>query len=195
MPNAATGEEWDVEYDDGRWDFLLDIKELGRTGIIASWLRTTKTGARILDVGCGEGVLFPHLDQEALKAYVGVDFSEKALAGAKVDPTRSRLVAADLESYTAEPGERFSAIVFNEVLHFAADPGAEIARYVEWLEPGGIIAVSMYAPWKETGGGYAKVLAMEAATSSDGWKVLDALELTSQAKNVRWRLRLIQPTG
>jgi len=195
MPNAATGEEWDAEYREGRWGFLLDVKEVARTGVISGWLRATGTGTRVLDIGCGEGVLFGHLDSSALDSYVGVDISEAALATARVDRNRARLVAADLESYAPEPGETFSAIVFNEVLHFAEDPGAELKRYSDWLAPGGIVAVSMYAPWKETGGGYAKVRAMETASEDPYWEILDALELVSQSKNVRWRLRLLRPAG
>jgi 2-polyprenyl-6-hydroxyphenyl methylase/3-demethylubiquinone-9 3-methyltransferase len=195
MPNAATGEEWDAEFRDGRWNFLLDIKEVGRTGIITAWLKTTGTGASVLDIGCGEGVLYRHLDPATLTRYVGVDISEEALARAGIEDDRATMVAADLQSYTPEPGETFSAIVFNEVLHFAEDPGAEIARAAEWLAPGGVIAVSMYAPWKETGGGYAKVRAMEEGTSTEAWDLLDALELTSQAKDVRWRMRLLKPKG
>ncbi len=193
MPNAATGEEWDAEYREGRWGFLLDIKEVGRTGVITAWLRTTGTGGSVLDIGCGEGILYRHLDPAALTRYVGVDLSEEALARAGIKDSRASLVAADLESFAPKPGETFSAIIFNEVLHFAEDPGAQIARYARWLQPGGIIAVSMYAPWKETGGGYAKVRAMEEGTSGAGWELLDALELTSQAKDVRWRLRLLRP--
>jgi 2-polyprenyl-6-hydroxyphenyl methylase/3-demethylubiquinone-9 3-methyltransferase len=149
----------------------------------------------VLDIGCGEGVLYRHLDPAALTRYVGVDISEEALVRAGIEDDSATMVAADLQSYTPEPGETFSAIVFNEVLHFAEDPGAEIARAAKWLAPGGIIAVSMYAPWKETGGGYAKVRAMEEATGTEAWEVLDALELTSQAKDVRWRMRLIKPKG
>lgn len=195
MPNAATGEEWDEEYRDGRWGFLLDVKEVARTGAIAGWLRATGTGQRVLDIGCGEGVLFGHLDRSTLESYVGVDISAEALARAKVDRAVSRLVEADLQGFEPTAGESFTAVVFNEVLHFAEDPGAELARAARWLAPEGVIAVSMYAPWKETGGGYAKVAAMEAASAGPEWTVLDALELTSQAKNVRWRLRLIRPSG
>jgi len=195
MPNAATGDEWDAEYREGRWGFLLDIKEVGRTGVITAWLKTTGTGARILDIGCGEGILYRHLDPAALESYVGVDLSEEALVRTGIDDEKAKLIAADLQSYAPEPGETFTAVVFNEVLHFAEDPGAEIARAAEWLAPGGIIAVSMYAPWKETGGGYAKVRAMEEATDGDRWDLLDALELKSQAKDVRWRLRLVKPAG
>lgn len=192
MPNAETGAEWDAEYHEGRWDFLLDIKEIPRTGVLAGWLKATGAGACVLDIGCGEGVLYAHLDDALLEHYVGVDISQAALDRARVDPARARLVAADLQTFTPEPGETFSAIVFNEVLHFAEDPGSELRRYAGWLAPGGIMAVSMYAPWKETGGGYAKVRAMEAGSEDPFWEVLDALELTSQSKDVRWRLRLLK---
>ncbi len=195
MPNAASGEEWDEEYRDGRWGFLLDVKEVARTGAIAGWLRATGTGQRVLDIGCGEGVLFSHLDRPALESYVGVVICAEALARARVDRSVSRLVEADLQGFEPAAGESFTAVVFNEVLHFAEDPGAELARAAQWLAPGGVIAVSMYAPWKETGGGYAKVTAMETASAGPSWTVLDALELVSQAKNVRWRLRLIRPAG
>lgn len=195
MPNAETGEEWDAEYREGRWGFLLDVKEVARTGVISGWLRAMETSASVLDIGCGEGVLFGHLDAAALKSYVGVDISEEALALARIDRSRGRLVAADLASFAPEPGETFSAIVFNEVLHFAEDPGVEIRRYADWLAPGGIMAISMYAPWKETGGGYAKVRAMETACEDPYWEILDALELVSQSKNVRWRMRLLRPAG
>lgn len=193
MPNAATGRDWDEEYRGGRWGFLLDVKEVARTGAIAGWLKATGTGERVLDIGCGEGVLFGHLDRGALASYVGVDISAEALARARVDRSVARLVEADLQGFEPDPGETFTAVVFNEVLHFADDPGAELSRAARWLAPGGVIAVSMYAPWKETGGGYAKVTAMEAACVGREWTVLDALELVSQAKNVRWRLRLIRP--
>jgi hypothetical protein len=36
---------------------------------------------------------------------------------------------------------------------------------------------------------------MEEGCEDPFWEILDALELTSQSKNVRWRLRLIRPAG
>ena len=192
MPNATTASEWDEEFRAGRWAFLKGIEEAGRTGIIAAWLRHTGNSTSVLDVGCGEAVLFHQLERSKLHTYVGVDLSPVALSAAKVDSGISRLV--DLQSFEPAENERFAGVVFNEVLHFAEDPGAQLRRYADYLAPGGVMAVSMYAPWKETGGGYAKVLAMEEATQDPFWTVLDALELKSSAKDVRWRLRLLRPS-
>lgn len=192
MPNAETAAGWNAEYRAGRWAFLSGVEEVARTGIIAAWLRTTDCDGRILDVGCGEAALFRHLDRSRLQAYVGIDLSAVALARAKVAAPPARLVEADLCRFAPAPSERFSAIVFNEVLYLAEDPARELRRYAEFLIPGGVIALSIYAPWSERGSGHARLLAVEDEIEGGAWTSLDALELTSIKKNVRWRLRLVR---
>ena len=122
--NASTAEGWDEEYEAGRWAFLRSLPESGRYGIIGMWLSLTDTLSDVLDIGCGEGLLYERLAPMGLKRYVGMDLAPAALEIANVDPKIAALRAGDMHSFEPEPGETFSAIVFNEVLHFAEDPGA-----------------------------------------------------------------------
>ncbi|PTW57610.1 2-polyprenyl-6-hydroxyphenyl methylase/3-demethylubiquinone-9 3-methyltransferase [Breoghania corrubedonensis] len=190
MPNATNAAEWDEEYRAGRWDFLHDVKESPRYGILAGWLASTRTTRALLDIGCGEGLLWRHLAQSPAR-YVGVDLSPASFEKASLDPATCRFVASDLHDFEPDDGERFSAIVFNEVLYFSQEPEAQLARYAAMLEEGGVIAISMYAPKRPTSGAHKLIARVWEA--SDAWTVLDDLTLSSAAKGVTWKLRLVRP--
>lgn len=192
--NASTAEGWDEEYEAGRWAFLRSLPESGRYGIIGMWLSLTDTLSDVLDIGCGEGLLYERLAPMGLKRYVGMDLAPAALEIANVDPKIAALRAGDMHSFEPEPGETFSAIVFNEVLHFADDPGAVVARYVPFLKEGGVIALSMYSP-KRPESGANKLIAKlwESTDDETKWEVLDDYRLVSDKKGVTWRMRLVKP--
>ncbi|WP_310619563.1 class I SAM-dependent methyltransferase [Flexibacterium corallicola] len=194
MGNATSAGEWDEEYQRGRWDFLRSLPESGRYGIIAMWLQLTGTGRTVLDVGCGEGLLYKRLAPLNLQSYVGIDLAPHALTLADVRREQAELRAADMHDFTPEKGERFSAIVFNEVLHFASSPSKVVSRYIPFLEPGGVIAVSMYAPSRESSGANKLIRELWRATDDGAlWQVLDDYTLHSHVKNVSWRMRLMKP--
>ena len=77
--NASTADGWDEEYRAGRWSFLRDLPESGRYGIIGMWLSLTETLDSVLDIGCGEGLLYERLQPMGIKRYVGVDLAPAAL--------------------------------------------------------------------------------------------------------------------
>ena len=191
--NASTADGWDEEYRAGRWSFLRDLPESGRYGIIGMWLSLTETLDSVLDIGCGEGLLYERLQPMGIKRYVGVDLAPAALNIANVDPDLASLRAGDLHTFTPEEGETFSAIVFNEVLHFSDDPAAAVARYVPFLAPGGVIAASMYSPKRLESGANRLISRLWEATDGAEWDVLDDYRPTSDKKNVTWRLRLVRP--
>ncbi len=190
---ASTAAEWDAEYRSGRWDFLGSLTESGRSGILASWLAETGSQASILDVGCGEGVFYRHIAPLKPEHYVGIDLSPESFSKSGIDPVPGRFEAADLHTFEPRVGETFSAVVFNEVLHFCEDPAAQFERYKAFLREGGVIAVSMYAPNRPESGANRIIKRLWDATDGDGWEVLDDLSLTSGAKNVTWKLRLVRP--
>lgn len=193
--NATTADGWDEEYRRGRWAFLRDLPESGRYGIIGMWLALNQALDSVLDIGCGEGLLYERLKPMGIGRYVGIDLAPAALGIADVDPAVASLRAADLHTFTPQQGESFNAVVFNEVLHFSEDPAAAVARYVPFLAPGGVIAVSMYSPKRLESGANRLIARLWEATDGPDWQVLDDCRLTSDAKNVTWRLRLLRPKG
>lgn len=96
----------------------------------------------VLDVGCGEAVLLPHLVTGT--EYFGVEPGLEAFTRAKrkVNSRHSTIVHATAEAFTTRV--RFDAIVFNEMLYYAADPVGLLRKYGRLLLPNGIILISIY---------------------------------------------------
>ena len=98
-------------------------------------------GARVLDVACGTGVLFP--DYLARGASVtGIDISPEMikLAERKYAGTGVRFICGDIE--TADVGQDFDAIVvYNAFPHFP-DPERLITHLSGLLTEGGVLTVA-----------------------------------------------------
>ncbi len=54
--------DWEEAYASGRWDYLADIGELPRYGIVAEYLHKLIGRGRLLDAGCGEAIPVDYLD-------------------------------------------------------------------------------------------------------------------------------------
>jgi ubiquinone/menaquinone biosynthesis C-methylase UbiE len=99
--------------------------------------------ARVLDVGCGTGVLLARIaEAHPRAALAGVDLSDKML-----EVARGRLAArADLVSATASglPFEdhSFTTVVSSSALHYFPDPRAGLVEMFRVLEPGGELVLT-----------------------------------------------------
>ena len=140
---AIPTEQWDCEYDSGAWERLGTPSEVARYGVIAACCLSMAPGLRILDVGCGEGVLHDYLTPAAQQAYTGLDISEAAISLARRQHSSGKFIVTNSSEF--ETNERFDAIVFNECLYYFDDPASEMARYATMLNDNGIIVVSAYA--------------------------------------------------
>ncbi|HXN83070.1 MAG TPA: methyltransferase domain-containing protein [Myxococcales bacterium] len=100
-------------------------------------------GLRIVDLGCGPGLLTRKL-HEALSARetLGLDLSQAMLESARAHAGDGvRFEEGDLGRFA--PREKFDLIFSNAALHWVAEHGPVLARLAAALAPGGQLAVQV----------------------------------------------------
>lgn len=101
-------------------------------------------GGRILDLGCGTGLLAEKLGGDAYAEYIGVDVSREALARANQKSlVHSQFIEGDVEGFNPE-GE-FDLIVFQESLYYV-NPMSRLQvlqKYSTSLSPEGRFLVTV----------------------------------------------------
>lgn len=149
MRNLVAGSRravWDVAYAGGHWDFLDSSDQRPRHYAIAGFLaeRLPREGGRVLDAGCGLATLYPLL-RGRIAEYVGLDLSAEALKKAAASYGAEPGVRFAHGRFETFAGERFDAVVLNEVLYYY--PLSETERVFRHglarLVPGGTLIVSM----------------------------------------------------
>jgi SAM-dependent methyltransferase len=105
-------------------------------------------GARVLDLGCGNGV---PVARELVKrfAVTGVDLSGVQIARACRLVPGAHFVRADMTTVQFPPGAFDAVVAFYSIINVPlADQPALIARVAGWLAPGGrFLAVVGKHPW------------------------------------------------
>ena len=108
------------------------------------------SGLRILDIGCGAGLLcepFARLGAQV----IGVDPSPSNIAAARLHADRGHL-SIDYRCTTVEEmdvRERFDVVLAMEVVEHVSDVGLFVKRCASMLKPGGLMVVStLNRNWK-----------------------------------------------
>jgi 2-polyprenyl-6-hydroxyphenyl methylase/3-demethylubiquinone-9 3-methyltransferase len=98
-------------------------------------------GLRILDIGCGGGILSEPLARLGAEV-VGADPAEENIEVARAHATEAGVVV-DYRATTAEElaaqGERFDVVLAMEVVEHVTDVGAFVATCAEMVKPGGLL--------------------------------------------------------
>jgi 2-polyprenyl-3-methyl-5-hydroxy-6-metoxy-1,4-benzoquinol methylase len=140
-PALRSIDQWNSEYQSGKWSYLAGVSELARYSVLTGYAAHFKPGGSILDVGCGEGVFYRRIRPHGYSRYVGVDLASSAIRTLQQSGEgNSAFVDADAESYV--PAGYFDTLVFNEVLYYFRDPLAAVERYAQVLSSDGIMLVS-----------------------------------------------------
>jgi len=156
----VTVREWDRDFKKNKWSFIDRVAvERGRNSLITNIFYTLYGGggvgigggsklSKLLDVGCGEGVLSDFMVGPQRQQYFGVDVSAEAIKSARkrrsqagpTSPTDAYFISpqqfqvASALEYIPPQGVTFGAIVFNEMLYYT-DYSKVIQRFIPFLDP------------------------------------------------------------
>ena len=127
---------WDSE---GEFRPLHRLNPL-RTDFVAS--RTTLAGARVLDVGCGGGLLSESLTRRGAQV-TAIDLAPAMIDTARLHAAQSGLAIDYRVADIADLGDApFDAVCCMEMLEHVADPAGFVALLARRLRPGGSLFVS-----------------------------------------------------
>jgi len=114
--NAQSKEELAAAY--GEWAKRYDSDLLDEMGYVAPFLATgvfrevvTDTGARILDAGCGTGIVGRLLNEHGYNTIEGLDYSEEMLEVAANKGAYTHLHQADLTKKTDLLDDAYDAVI------------------------------------------------------------------------------------
>lgn len=100
-----------------------------------------RPGAVLVDLGCGAGLLAPHLAGKGYR-HVGVDLSQESLRQARehgVHPLLGDVLAVPLRDECAD------VVVAGEILEHVRDMPAALAQACRLLRPGGLLVIDTLA--------------------------------------------------
>ncbi|WP_298734847.1 methyltransferase domain-containing protein [uncultured Chitinophaga sp.] len=123
------------------YERIADIKRLNF--IAACLQQNIPARARVLDVGCGNGVISRHLGQFGYEV-LGIDISQKTIdvARSKNKLPNVRFEAVSAEALTAQ-GQQYDAVICSEVLEHLHQPGLLLQTIYASLKPEGVLIVTV----------------------------------------------------
>lgn len=143
--HPVSSAQWDSEYQKGYWDKLTDIEEMGHYAIIAAYIQRFTSAPKILDIGCGEGVLLNYLSKDIYSEYLGIDLSQTAIDKATIkQDSKTRFQICDISTFTSK--SNFDVIILNEVLYYLSNPVKVMSQLNDSMNASSIFIVSMVFP-------------------------------------------------
>ncbi|MEG0185211.1 MAG: methyltransferase domain-containing protein [Stenotrophomonas sp.] len=113
-------------------DYAIDAGFVPQLGSAVSRLLDARTGERILDLGCGDGVLTTELALSGARMH-GVDASPEMVIAARARGVDAQLMDGHALTFEGE----FDAVFSNAALHWMGNPDSVLEGVRRALRPGG----------------------------------------------------------
>ena len=129
---TETRYEYNRIADRKRVDFISDVLD-----------KSSGTNVRVLDVGCGNGVISRHLGALGYNV-LGIDVSDKTIEMARSLTTMPnvRFERKSAEELVAS-GEKYDVVICSEVLEHLSDPGALLSVLYDTIKDDGRLIVTV----------------------------------------------------
>nr|WP_239525014.1 class I SAM-dependent methyltransferase [Stenotrophomonas maltophilia] len=125
-PASAAGQQWNAQ------DYAIDAGFVPLLGGAVSRLLDPRAGERILDLGCGDGVLSTELALSGARIH-GVDASPELVVAARARGVDAQVMDGHALSFDSE----FDAVFSNAALHWMTTPDRVLEGVRRALRPGG----------------------------------------------------------
>ena len=135
------------------WDKNSEFKPLHEINPLRlEWMKaqTAFEGKRVLDVGCGGGILSDAMARSGAEV-MGIDLATKALSVAKLHALEAETPnisyrEVSVEDLAAEQPESFDVVTCMEVIEHVMDPGAFVVELFRHLKSDGLLLLSTPNP-------------------------------------------------
>jgi 2-polyprenyl-3-methyl-5-hydroxy-6-metoxy-1,4-benzoquinol methylase len=134
-------EFWNNEYQNSYSKYLEEEK--ARYSKIACIIKKNNNCFRLLDLGCGTGIIEEYLSNNVFVE--GVDISSSAINLAKRS-RRGNYYCEDIATFI--PNGMFDVVLFNEVLYYLSEANEVVNKYVAYLNENGYMILSLYHPYQ-----------------------------------------------
>lgn len=184
--NRVAGQPWDAQTYARNGRFVADFG-----AAVVDWLAPQR-GERILDLGCGDGVLTQQIAASGAHVF-GVDASENLAAAARELGIEVRVIDAHALQFDNE----FDAVFSNAALHWMKrDPAAVVAGVHRALKPGGRFVAEMGAAGNVASirGAIYDALSRRGieAVALDPWYFPTAVEYRSRLERAGFTVRRLE---
>lgn len=176
---------WDREYASGKLDRYAAFQQFARYSVIEGCCRYLKPHAKILDAGCGTGILGERFCEASLAGYTGIDLSEVATTRGRERYPRGAFITGDIRTYDFGE-EQFDFIIFNESLNSIPDYVAVMNRLNRWLAPDGHFIISITSQEAEFRAAFER---------SARQAIVSCTEVKDAASGRSWRIYIVPRGG
>jgi len=181
---------WERTFSEGLWDYLDSLEETSRYGIVAGYVHRLAEGGRVLDAGCGQGLLAAYLDLGRLR-YTGFDVSPTAIRRAREIRKDIDYFVCSLDDFSCAP-ESYDMVVFNEVLSTLENSVETLRRYYGYVRAGGYVLISQFQNADPASNARASTIRLEATFESQGYPVIAQSEAKDCFTGKSWRIYCLQ---